>query len=156
MVSQLGLGLQHNAGGDLPAPDGGDELFKIRDLPDIGELIDQAPHMHWKPSAVHVIRFLAEQIEHLAVGHADQKVEAGVRVRHDQEQCGPFVPDGVQVEFVIGRDVPQLLNIEDRQARTAAHEYALGCLAGCWTITPSITSTLLAVSWWAVRQVTVD
>jgi hypothetical protein len=36
---QLALCLQDNAGGDLPAPDGGDELFKPGNPADVGKLV---------------------------------------------------------------------------------------------------------------------
>ena len=66
---QLTLRLQHKAGGDLAASNGGDQLFQIRDLPDIRHLIDQASDMDREPSAVHIVRFLAQQIEKLRICH---------------------------------------------------------------------------------------
>ena len=63
----LALGLQDQAGGDLPVADRGNELFKVWDLPDVGELVNEAPHMDRQPSAVLVICLLAEQVEELGV-----------------------------------------------------------------------------------------
>ena len=126
---ELGLRLKNNAGGDLTGADGGDELFKIRDLPDIGKLIDQAAHMHRKPAAVLVIRLFAKEVEHLAVRHGNQEVEAAVGVGHDQEQRCALFPDGVQVQLVIFRDLPQLLNVKGRKPRAAADQDAFGRLA---------------------------
>ena len=60
---ELGLCLQHQAGGDFTASDGGNQLFQVWDLPDIGELVNEAPHMDRQPPAVHVVRLFAEQVE---------------------------------------------------------------------------------------------
>lgn len=85
---ELGLRLQHNACGDFTASDGGNELLEIGDLADVGELIDEASDMDGQTSAIHIIRLFAEQVEHLGVDQADEEVEAGVGVGHDQEQGG--------------------------------------------------------------------
>ena len=42
---QLTSRLQNKAGGDLTATNGRHQLFQIGDLPDVGALVDQAPHM---------------------------------------------------------------------------------------------------------------
>ena len=126
---QLAPRLQHQTAGYLTAPDGGHQLLKIRDLPDVGRLVDQAAHMDRQPSPINVIRLLAQQIEQLGVHHGDQEIERGVRVAHDQEQRRLSVPQRVQLQLVIGRDVPQLLNVEGRQPCAAADKDGLGRLA---------------------------
>ena len=126
---ELGLRLQDNTGGNLTAADGGDQLFKVGDLPDIGELVDQAADMHRQAASVHIIRPFAEQVEHLGVRHADEEVKAGIRVRHDEEQGCPLFSDGVQMQLIVGRDLPKLFDIEYREACAAADQDALRRLA---------------------------
>ena len=72
---QLASRLQNKAGGDLTAADGGYQLFQIGNLPDVGALVDQAPHMDGQLAAVHIICFIAKQIEKLRVDHADEEVK---------------------------------------------------------------------------------
>ncbi len=122
---ELRLRLQNDTGGDLTAADSGDELFKIRNLSDVGKLIDQAADMHRQPAAIFVICLFAQQIEQLAIGQADEEVEAGIRVRHDEEQCCALVADGIKRQLVIGSDLPQLLDVKDGKARAAAHQNGL-------------------------------
>ena len=126
---ELGLRLQDNTGGNLTAADRGDQLFKVGNLPDVGKLVDQAADMHRQAASVHIIRPFAEQVEHLRIRHADEKVEAGIRVRHDEEQGCPLFSDGVQMQLVVGRDFPKLFDIEYREARAAADQDALCRLA---------------------------
>ena len=126
---QLAPRLQHQTAGYLTAPDGGHQLLKARDLLDVGRLVDQAAHMNRQPPPINVIRFLTQQIEQLGVHHGDQEIERGVRVAHDQEQRRLTVPQRIQLQLVIGRDVPQLLNVERRQPCAAADQDGLGRFA---------------------------
>ena len=105
------------------------QFLQIGDLADIRCLIDKTPHMDREPAAVHVIRLFTQQVEELGVDHGDKEVERGVRIRHDQEQrCLP-VPDGIQLQLVIGCDLPELLNIKDRQPCPTRNEDRLSGLA---------------------------
>ena len=78
---------------------------------------------------MHIIRPFAEQVEHLRIRHADEKVEAGIRVRQDKEQGGPLFSNGVQMQLIVGRDLPELFDIEYREACAAADQDALRRLA---------------------------
>ena len=78
--------------------------------------------MEFQAAAVLVIRLFTEQIEHLGVGHADQEIEAGICIRHDQEQGCTLISNGVQMELIIGSDFPKLLNIKYSQPCAAAHQ----------------------------------
>ena len=60
---ELTLRLQHQTGGNLTASDGGHQLFQLRDLADIGALVNETAHMDWEPAAIHIVGFFAEQIE---------------------------------------------------------------------------------------------
>ena len=64
---ELALGLQDQAGGDLTAADRSNELFKVWDLPDVGELVQEAPYMDGQPSAVLVICLFTQEVEELGV-----------------------------------------------------------------------------------------
>ena len=68
---ELALCLQDQAGGNLPASDGGDQLFQLGDLANVGALVDEAPHMDRQPPAVHIVGLFTEQVEKLGVAHGD-------------------------------------------------------------------------------------
>ena len=100
---QLASRLQNKAGRDLTAADGRHQLFQIGDLPDVGALIDQAPHMDGQLAAVHIVCFIAQEVEKLGVDHADEEVEGGIRVRHDEEQCRFLIAQRVQRQLIVHR-----------------------------------------------------
>ena len=63
-------------------------------------------------SAVHIVGLFAQQIEKLRIGHRHQKIKRVISVRYDDEQgCLP-VTQRIQRQFIVGRQVPQFLNIE--------------------------------------------
>ena len=82
---QLASGLQHKASRNLAAADGCHQFFQLRNLANVGTLVDQAAHMDRQLSAVHIICLVTEQIEKLGVDHADKEIERAVRIRHDKE-----------------------------------------------------------------------
>ena len=100
---QLTSRLQNKAGGDLTAANGRHQLFQIGNLPDVGTLVDKTPHMDGQFAAVHIICFVAQQIEKLSVDHRDQEVEGGIRVRHDEEQCRFLIAQRVQLQLIVHR-----------------------------------------------------
>ena len=116
---ELTLCLQDEATGDLTAADRGDQLFQTRDLPDVGRLVDQAADVNRQASAVHIIRFLAQQIEKLGIAERNEEVEGIVGVRHDDKQRGFPVTQGIKLKLVIGGQITQLLNVERGKARAA-------------------------------------
>ena len=122
---ELALRLQHQTGRDFSTADGGDQLLQLGDLANVGALINKAPHMNRQPPAVHIIGFFAEQVEQLGVAHGDQEVKAIVRIAHNQEQCGSPVAQGVQLQLIVGCDLPQLGNVEHRQPCAAAYQNRL-------------------------------
>ena len=83
---QLAAGLQDQTRRDFTAADSGYQLFQLRDLADVGTLVDKAPHMDGQLAAVHIICLVAQQIKKLGVDHGDQKVEGAVRIAHDEKQ----------------------------------------------------------------------
>ena len=119
---QLGLRLQYQTGGDLTAADGGDQFFQLGNLADVGTLVNEAAHMDRQPPAVHIVRLFTQEVEQLGVAHGDQEVKAIVRVAHNEEQGGFPVSQGIQLQLVVGRDLPQLRNVEHGKARTAGNQ----------------------------------
>ena len=77
--------------------------------------------MDREPPAVHIVRLFAQQIEQLGVAEGDQEIEGVVRIAHDKEQRRFPVPQGVQLQLVIGRDLPQLRNVKGRKPRPTTH-----------------------------------
>ena len=126
---ELRLRLKHNARRNFSASDGRNQALKVRDLPNVGELIQQAAHMDRQSAAIHIIRFFAKQVEHLRIRQTNQKIETGIRVGHDEEECSPLISQRIKVKFVISRNFPQFLNIEHRKPCAAAHQNRLGGLA---------------------------
>ena len=116
------MGLQDNRSRDFPAPDGGDQFVKVGYLPDVGELVQKAPHMDGQPAAVHIVRLVAQKIEQLALQHGNDEVEGGVRIAHNEEQRRFSVAQGVQLQFVVRHDLPQLRNIEGGKSGAAANQ----------------------------------
>lgn len=55
------------------------QFFQFRNLTNVRCLINQAPHMHRKSAAVHIVLLLTKQIEKLGVDHTDQEIKATVR-----------------------------------------------------------------------------
>ena len=88
--------------------------------------------MDREPPVVHIIGFLAQQIEKLAVYHADEEVEGAVRIAHDEEQGGLAVPQGVQLQLVIPGDLPQFGDVKGGKPSAAGDEDALCRLACCY------------------------
>lgn len=78
--------------------------------------------MDGQPAAVHVVRLVAKEIEQLALQHGDNEVEGGVRIAHNEKQRRFSVAQGVQLQFVVRHDLPQLRNIEGGKAGTAANQ----------------------------------
>ena len=82
------------------------------------------------PPVIEIIRLVAEQVEKLALRHGDDKIEGGIGIAHNEEQRRFPVAHRVKLQFVLRHNVPQLLDIEGRQAGAAAHQNAFECLAG--------------------------
>ena len=119
---QLASRLQNKAGRDLTAANGRHQLFQIRNLPDVGALVDQAPHMDGQLAAVHIICFIAKQIEKLGVDHADEEVKGGIRVRHDEEQRRLLIAQRVQLQLIVHGEVTQFLDVEGGEPGTTGNE----------------------------------
>ena len=57
--------------------------------------------MDRQPPTVHVVGFLAQEVEQLGVAHGDQEVKAIVRVAHNEEQGRPPVAQGIQLQLIV-------------------------------------------------------
>ena len=109
---QLATGLQYQTGGNLTAADGRHQLFQIGNLPDVGALVDQTAYMDGQLAAVHIICFIAKQIEKLRVDHADEKIKGGIRVRHNEEKRRFLIAQRVQLQLIVHGEVTQFLDVE--------------------------------------------
>ena len=93
--------------------------------------IDSGDHTRLvcRGNRVFVVCFFTQEVEHLRVGHTDQEVEAGVRIRHDEEERGPLVAYGIQVQLVICGNIAKFLNIKDGETGSAADQDGLRCFS---------------------------
>ena len=78
--------------------------------------------MDGQPPAVEVIRLVAEQIEKLTIHEGGHEIESAVRIWQDHKQRRLLVAQGIQFQFVIFHQVPQLLDIEGSKPGTAGNE----------------------------------
>ena len=111
---ELALGLQNDGRGDLPAADGGDQLLKLRNFADVGELVKQAADMYREPAAVFIVGLVTQKIEKLGIHQRNQKIKGAVRIRNNDEQGGLGIAQRVQLHFVVRRDLPDFRNIKWR------------------------------------------
>ena len=126
---ELGQCLEHKAAGNLTGADSRHQLFQPGDLPDVRGLVDEAAHMDRQTPAVHIVGLFAEHIEKLRIAKGDQKIERVVRIAHNEEQRRFLVSQGIQLQFVVGHDLPQLANVKGGQTCSTAHKDALCGLA---------------------------
>mgnify|MGYP001214565897 CR=1 FL=1 len=73
-------------------------------------------------AAVHIVCFVAQEVEKLGVHHADEEVEGGIRVRHDEEQRRFLIAQRVQLQLIVHGEVPQLLDVEGGEPGTAGNQ----------------------------------
>ena len=109
---QLRLALQDDGCRDFPAADGGDQLVEVGNLPDVGKLVQNQPYMDRQPTTVFIIRTVTQQIDKLALKHGENEVEGGVRVAHNQKQNRLFIPDGVQLYFIVLHQFPHFPDVK--------------------------------------------
>ena len=73
-------------------------------------------------AALHIVCFVAQEVEKLGVHHADEEVEGGIRVRHDEEQRRFLIAQRVQLQLIVHGEVPQLLDVEGGEPGTAGNQ----------------------------------
>ena len=61
--------------------------------------------------------------------HSDNEVEGGIRVAHNEEQRRFPVAQGIQFQFIVRHDLPQLRNIEGGKPSAAANQNGFQGLA---------------------------
>jgi len=81
-------------------------------------------------AAVHIICFIAKQIEKLRVDHADEEIKGGIRVRHDEEQRRFLIAQRVQLQLIVHGEVTQFLNVEGGEPCAAGNEDGFCRFAG--------------------------
>jgi len=57
---------------------------------------------------MHIVRPLAQEVEHLGERQGHNEIVGSVRVADDEESRRPLVPQAVQLHFVIAHDLPEL------------------------------------------------
>ena len=119
---ELALRLQHQTRGYLSASDGCHQLFKARNLTNIGALVNQAAHMDGQASAVYVICLFAKQIEKLCIAKRHEKIKRIIRIRNDDEQRTLLVSQRIQLQLIIRRQFPKLRNIKRRKPRRTGNQ----------------------------------
>ena len=82
--------------------------------------------MDGQPPAVHVVGFLAQEIEQLGVAHGDQEVKAVIGIAHNEEQRRFLISDSIKLHFVIHHQVTQLLDVKGCKPCAAGDQYTLG------------------------------
>ena len=125
----LGLGLIEQGQADLAGADHRHQLLQVRDLPRVGGLVPQHPDVVGQAAPMHIVRPLAQEVEHLGERQRHNEIVGGVRVADDEESRRPLVPQAVQLHFVIAHDLPELGNVKGGQPRPAANKYGAGSLA---------------------------
>ena len=82
--------------------------------------------------------FSAQEVEQLGVAHGDQEVKAIVRVAHNEEQSGFPISQGVQLQLVVGSDLPQfrgMLNTARRAPQEIRMDFAVLPAASLYSCT---------------------
>ena len=85
--------------------------------------------MNRQSAAVLVIRLITEQIEHLRIHDGTDEIEGVIRIADDHEQGRFPVSEGVQLQFVVAHQLPQLRNVEGSKSGTAANQDRFGRFA---------------------------
>ena len=78
--------------------------------------------MDGQTPAVHVVRLVAQKIEKLGIHQRGEEIERVVRIGNDDKQGGPLVAQRVQLQLVIGRQLPKLLDVERGHSCAAGNQ----------------------------------
>ena len=70
----------------LPGADDRHQLFEAGDLPGVGGLVPQHPHMMGQAAPVYVVRPFTQEIEHLRKCQSYNKIVGGVGIADDEER----------------------------------------------------------------------
>ena len=84
--------------------------------------------MDRQPAAIDIVCLLTEQVKQLCVDQRDHEVEGRVCVAHDEKKSRPFIPDRIQLQFIVSCDLPELFDVKGCQPGTAADQDALSRL----------------------------
>jgi hypothetical protein len=80
--------------------------------------------MHREPAAIFVISPVAQKVKELRIHQRGEKIKGVVRIGNNHEQGGSGITQSIQLHFVVGRDIPDLLNVERGQPCTAGNQDA--------------------------------
>ena len=113
----------------LPGADDGHQFFQVGHLPRVGRLVPQHPHMMGQAAPVLVVRPLTQQVEHLRESQRHKKIVGAVRVADEEERRRFPISQLVQLQLVVGHDLPELWDVKGGQTSAAGDQNALGRLA---------------------------
>lgn len=82
--------------------------------------------MNGKSASVHIVGLVAEKIKHLRIHDGTDKIEGVIRIADDHEQGRFPVSEGVQLQFVVAHQLPQLCNVKGSKSGTAANQDRFG------------------------------
>ena len=83
-----------------------------------------------KPAAVLIIRLITQKVEKLGVHDGDHKIEGIVRIADNDEHRCSSLPQHIQLQFIVGHQVTQFLDIKWGQPGTAGNQDGFRRLAG--------------------------
>ena len=86
--------------------------------------------MHRQSAAVLIISFFTKEVKELGISHRNEKIEAVIRITHDQKEGCFSVTQGIQLQFVIVGDFTKFGYIEHSQTRSAGNEDGFSSLTG--------------------------
>lgn len=78
--------------------------------------------MAGKSAAIHIVRFITQQVEELSIHHSHDEIEGVICIGNDHKEGGFAVSDGVQFHLVIGHQVTDLGDIKRSQTGTAGNQ----------------------------------
>ena len=85
--------------------------------------------MDGQSAVIDIICLITEQIEHLGVHDRHDKIEGIIRVGNDDEQCCLTISEGVQFQFVVAHQLPQLCNVKGSKSCATGNKDRFCCFA---------------------------
>ena len=86
--------------------------------------------MDGKPSTIYIIRPLTQAVKQNGIDQTDQKCKGSVRITHNKEKSGPFIPQHIQIQFVIHGNFPDFFNVKRSQSGSTGNKDRLRCFSG--------------------------
>ena len=68
--------------------------------------------MNRQPSAVHIVRLIAEKIKKLSVKNTYNKVKGVIGVAYDDKECRFAISYGIKLHFVLFKKFPKFSDVK--------------------------------------------